>query len=233
LDSLRANFWKGLKSEICTSMNSKLQYDRRPNEIEKCAHDISAVGPRRPAISSMAAPQQYIGRRPSDRGPDLQQYPRLRARPADGIVEEPLAEDSEPGSPTQTRRPLGPRSPTRNRRSVTRKLTASGVSGKVCWICLEGETESSSSRFIHACSCSLFAHERCLLDWIAESQKRSRSSYLDEQKPVSCPQCKQVYTLYQQHSPILEFLQRMDRYYARLALRLTLGAAGMPLLVVS
>jgi hypothetical protein len=179
---------------------------------------------------SMAAPQQYIGRRPSERGPDLQQYPRLRTRPADEIVEAPLAEE-EPGF--QTRRPLGPRSPTRNRRSVTRKLTASAVAGKSCWICLEGETESSSSRFIHACSCSLFAHERCLLDWIAESQRKSRSSYQDEQKPVSCPQCKQVYTLYQQHSSILEFLQRMDRYYAKLAFRLTLGAAGMSPLLVS
>jgi len=43
---------------------------------------------------------------------------------------------------------------------------------KRCWICFNDETEDdeSSSEWRSPCSCSLVAHEMCLLDWIADME---------------------------------------------------------------
>lgn len=41
-----------------------------------------------------------------------------------------------------------------------------------CWICFNDETEDddTTSEWRSPCTCSLVAHEKCLLDWIADME---------------------------------------------------------------
>lgn len=41
-----------------------------------------------------------------------------------------------------------------------------------CWICFNDETEddATTSEWRSPCTCSLVAHEKCLLDWIADME---------------------------------------------------------------
>lgn len=43
-----------------------------------------------------------------------------------------------------------------------------------CWICFNDETEddATTSEWRSPCTCSLVAHEKCLLDWIADMEVR-------------------------------------------------------------
>lgn len=54
-----------------------------------------------------------------------------------------------------------------------RKPTSSNVEERRCWICFGDSSDSQGQHWVKACQCSLEAHESCLLDWIAESQKDS------------------------------------------------------------
>jgi hypothetical protein len=41
-----------------------------------------------------------------------------------------------------------------------------------CWICF-GDSSDSQGKWVKPCKCSLDAHQKCLLEWIAEKQKGS------------------------------------------------------------
>ncbi|KAI8886905.1 hypothetical protein K501DRAFT_176572 [Backusella circina FSU 941] len=41
-----------------------------------------------------------------------------------------------------------------------------------CWICF-GDASDSQGKWVKPCQCSLEAHQKCLLEWIAEKQKGS------------------------------------------------------------
>ena len=57
-----------------------------------------------------------------------------------------------------------------------------------CWICFADETEDTptSSEWRSPCPCALKAHEECLLDWVANTDRtKSRNK-----GKIECPQCK-------------------------------------------
>ncbi|OAD75239.1 hypothetical protein PHYBLDRAFT_71997 [Phycomyces blakesleeanus NRRL 1555(-)] len=62
-----------------------------------------------------------------------------------------------------------------------------------CWICF-GEDGDSEGRWVSPCQCSLIAHEKCLLRWMFESQKK------EPLKQVTCPQCAFPYSFQQKTS---------------------------------
>ncbi|KAF7307783.1 Translation initiation factor eIF2 gamma subunit [Mycena kentingensis (nom. inval.)] len=111
-------------------------------------------------------------------------------------------------APTQTWfRPspqMTPRAPTLNDLRV-----------KLCYICRESEEEGGDAavpatparRFVHPCTCTLIAHESCLLEWIRSSEGTGR-----EASSRQCPQCKTPYEVESKNPRVLRFLRLVDRY---------------------
>ncbi|KAI8324563.1 hypothetical protein GQ54DRAFT_309113 [Martensiomyces pterosporus] len=62
-----------------------------------------------------------------------------------------------------------------------------------CWICLD-DLRKNRREWLYPCKCSLICHETCLLHWIGESERRSRTGV------VRCPQCNTPYKIVQWHS---------------------------------
>lgn len=62
-----------------------------------------------------------------------------------------------------------------------------------CWICFNDETEDdeTTSEWRSPCTCSLVAHEQCLLDWIADMEAPSSVRRAGRRATkIECPQCK-------------------------------------------
>ncbi|KIJ13675.1 hypothetical protein PAXINDRAFT_176919 [Paxillus involutus ATCC 200175] len=77
---------------------------------------------------------------------------------------------------------------------------------KLCYICREEERfdapESPPRAWTHPCTCTLIAHESCLLRWIQSSQAtRSRAS-----NALKCPQCGTAYQLTSYNPSLLRWL---------------------------
>ncbi|KAF9235898.1 hypothetical protein BU15DRAFT_89381 [Melanogaster broomeanus] len=77
---------------------------------------------------------------------------------------------------------------------------------KLCYICREEERydapESPARAWTHPCTCTLIAHESCLLRWIQSSQStRSRAS-----NALKCPQCGTAYELTSYNPWLLRWL---------------------------
>ncbi|KAJ1668846.1 hypothetical protein IW140_000088 [Coemansia sp. RSA 1813] len=62
-----------------------------------------------------------------------------------------------------------------------------------CWICLE-ELHKNKREWLYPCKCSLICHEECLLHWVTESERHTRSGV------VRCPQCNTPYRIVQWQS---------------------------------
>lgn len=63
-------------------------------------------------------------------------------------------------------------------------------------------------RFVHACNCTLVAHERCLLHWI--NRKSSPA-----QPAVRCPQCAHPYRLVSPPPTLLSVFERANSHLPR------------------
>jgi hypothetical protein len=83
-----------------------------------------------------------------------------------------------------------------------------------CWICFSDETEddSTSSEWRSPCPCVLVAHERCLLDWIADLEApNSRRRAGGQSGKILCPQCKSEIKLERPQSVIVNAVRRIER----------------------
>ncbi|GAO47684.1 hypothetical protein SAICODRAFT_10421 [Saitoella complicata NRRL Y-17804] len=85
-----------------------------------------------------------------------------------------------------------------------------------CWICLVDETEGapdgapSTLVWKKPCTCSLVAHEHCLLNWISIQESDARSD------KATCPQCRQpIHTRDASPSPLLRVLETIDHEFKR------------------
>jgi hypothetical protein len=83
-----------------------------------------------------------------------------------------------------------------------------------CWICFNDETEDdeTSSEWRSPCNCSLVAHERCLLDWIAdmEAPNPQRRAGTRASK-VLCPQCKAEIKIARPRSYVVDVVRTAER----------------------
>jgi hypothetical protein len=108
--------------------------------------------------------------------------------------------------------------------SSQRVPTINDLRIKLCYICREEEAygDPHVKRWVHPCSCTLIAHETCLLQWIKTAQEsRGRSS-----NALKCPQCGAQYVL-ESHNPfILQVLNGANNALSRVGHVITLAGLG-------
>lgn len=61
--------------------------------------------------------------------------------------------------------------------------------------------------WVHPCSCTLIAHESCLLNWIQASQQDSSRA----KTALKCPQCGATYEIESEKPLVLRFLNGINR----------------------
>ncbi|KAF2644973.1 hypothetical protein P280DRAFT_466223 [Massarina eburnea CBS 473.64] len=88
------------------------------------------------------------------------------------------------------------------------------VEPRKCWICFNDETEDdeNTSEWRSPCPCVLVAHERCLLDWIADMEApNSRRRAGGNAGKILCPQCKGEIKLQRPKSITVELVRLIER----------------------
>ncbi|KAG5735853.1 hypothetical protein E4T56_gene4075, partial [Termitomyces sp. T112] len=114
------------------------------------------------------------------------------------------------------------------RRDITRIPTIHDLRVKFCYICQEEELFNAPNdpprAWTHPCTCTLVAHESCLLRWIQTSQADAARAA----NAMKCPQCGTKYELISNRPQILRLLGLMNRILHRTGRIVTLfGVAGM------
>jgi len=90
-----------------------------------------------------------------------------------------------------------------------------------CWICFNDETEDdeTTSEWRSPCTCSLVAHEKCLLDWIADMEApSSRRRAGTRATKVECPQCKSEIKIERPRSYIVDAVRLGEKLTGTLLL---------------
>ncbi len=87
-----------------------------------------------------------------------------------------------------------------------------------CWICLATEIEDTptTSTWRTPCPCALTAHERCLLDWIAQVDEPLHQP--GRRRKIECPQCKAEIAVARPRSYIVETILAVESACGRLVL---------------
>ncbi|KAI0632917.1 hypothetical protein C8Q77DRAFT_1120476 [Trametes polyzona] len=88
--------------------------------------------------------------------------------------------------------------------------TVNDLRVKRCYICYEEEfydnPEDPPRAWTHPCSCTLVAHESCLLQWIKSSQQDPARA----NKALKCPQCGATYELESDNPLLLRILNALN-----------------------
>ncbi|KAH8732446.1 hypothetical protein GQ44DRAFT_766586 [Phaeosphaeriaceae sp. PMI808] len=90
-----------------------------------------------------------------------------------------------------------------------------------CWICFNDETEDdeTSSEWRSPCTCSLEAHESCLLDWIADMEAPSSGRRAGTRATkIQCPQCKSEIKIARPRSLVVDVVRAGERLTSTLLL---------------
>ena len=90
-----------------------------------------------------------------------------------------------------------------------------------CWICFNDETEDdeTTSEWRSPCACSLVAHEKCLLDWIADMEApSSRRRAGTRAGKILCPQCKSEIVIQRPRSYVVDGVRAVERLTGTLLL---------------
>ena len=98
---------------------------------------------------------------------------------------------------------------------------ASTTSIKKCWICICDATEDDPTNppaWRNPCSCSLTAHEACLLDWVADLENPKNRKRQTPPAKIECPQCKAEIKVVRPKSYVVEGVRAVDRAIERLVL---------------
>ncbi|KAF7326685.1 Translation initiation factor eIF2 gamma subunit [Mycena venus] len=93
-----------------------------------------------------------------------------------------------------------------------RPPTIADLRVKLCYICRDEERDATAPprAWVHPCTCTLIAHESCLLEWIKSSEGTGRESSARQ-----CPQCKTQYEVESNNPIVLKFLRAIDKNVAR------------------
>jgi hypothetical protein len=90
-----------------------------------------------------------------------------------------------------------------------------------CWICFNDETEDdeTTSEWRSPCACSLVAHEKCLLDWIADMEAPSSGRRAGKSAgKILCPQCKSEIIVQRPRSYVVDAVRTVERMAGSLLL---------------
>ncbi|GAA6056382.1 hypothetical protein JCM3770_005981 [Rhodotorula araucariae] len=125
--------------------------------------------------------------------------------------------------PVPAAAPLAPLSPHLAASSVdTAPAGPTAVAGpdlRQCWICYTDESEDATRPFIHACQCTLLAHEQCLLDWLtAQAQTQAQAP--------RCPVCATPIIVREDRNDLLRLYRRLRRKADQLSLVAAVGGVA-------
>ena len=101
-----------------------------------------------------------------------------------------------------------------------------------CWICFNDETEddATSSEWRSPCTCSLVAHEKCLLDWIADMEAPTAGRRAGRKTGrILCPQCKSEIRVERPRSVVVDSVRVVEKLAGSLLLPGVAFVAGTAL----
>ncbi|KIX99856.1 uncharacterized protein Z520_04492 [Fonsecaea multimorphosa CBS 102226] len=91
--------------------------------------------------------------------------------------------------------------------------------GPKCWICMSDKSEDDPNNppiWRSPCTCSLTAHEACLLDWVADLENPKNKTKNSGQ--ILCPQCKSEIRISRPRSYVVDSYRAVDRTLGKLVL---------------
>ncbi|OAP59375.1 hypothetical protein AYL99_06673 [Fonsecaea erecta] len=91
--------------------------------------------------------------------------------------------------------------------------------GPKCWICMSDKSEDDPDNppiWRSPCSCSLTAHEACLLDWVADLENPKNKT--KNSGHILCPQCKSEIRISRPRSYVVDSYRALDRTLGKLVL---------------
>ncbi|OAL36328.1 hypothetical protein AYO20_04486 [Fonsecaea nubica] len=91
--------------------------------------------------------------------------------------------------------------------------------GPKCWICMSDKSEDDPNNppiWRSPCSCSLTAHEACLLDWVADLENPKNKN--KNSGHILCPQCKSEIRILRPRSYVVDSYRALDRTLGKLVL---------------
>jgi RING-variant domain len=158
-------------------------------------------------------PQSSAGGNPSEQDQAAQSpsSPTMASEDSDTVLlNDPSSAKSKhnPNSQSTTTRPRPPS------RSSTLGI-------KKCWICICDSTEDDQTHppaWRSPCTCSLQAHEACLLDWVADLENPKNRKGQTPPAKILCPQCKGEIKIARPKSYVVEGVRAVDRAFGRLVL---------------
>ncbi|KAA1474173.1 hypothetical protein DENSPDRAFT_823929 [Dentipellis sp. KUC8613] len=105
--------------------------------------------------------------------------------------------------------------------------TVNDLRVKLCYICREEEPfdkpDDPPRPWTHPCSCTLVAHESCLLQWIIAAQQNPDRAA----NALKCPQCGAKYELESKNPLTLRLMNVWNRSLARVGKIITVSIAGI------
>lgn len=172
---------------------------------------MASLPPQRPASQQRPAP-------PAEASPSQQDCTRrtdsFSGQSVDSqtlLLNTPPLQTNTPASQEQKEAPVQHAAPQQEEDDEPRK----------CWICFNDETEDdeTTSEWRNPCACSLVAHEKCLLDWIADMEApNSRRRAGTTANKILCPQCKSEIKVQRPKSYVVDAVRRVERVVSNLTL---------------
>ncbi|KAH4082621.1 hypothetical protein HBH46_220660 [Parastagonospora nodorum] len=171
---------------------------------------MASLPPQRPAEQRRASPHEETS---SSQQEHLARTNSLSAQSVDSqtlLLNSPPRETAKPAVEEQEEAP-----------KLTNTPQEEEDEPRKCWICFNDETEDdeTSSEWRSPCTCSLVAHEKCLLDWIADMEApNNRRRAGTRASKIQCPQCKSEIKIARPRSFVVDAVRLGERLTGTLLL---------------
>ncbi|KAH7077459.1 hypothetical protein BKA63DRAFT_508342 [Paraphoma chrysanthemicola] len=170
---------------------------------------MASLPPQRPASQRRSSPPNETSSSQSEQVPRTNSFSAQSVDSQTLLLNSPPKQSAKPAVEEQKQAPA--ESETSEEEDEPRR----------CWICFNDETEDdeNSSEWRSPCNCSLVAHEKCLLDWIADMEApNSRRRAGTRAGKVQCPQCKSEIRIERPRSYIVDAVRVGERLAGTLLL---------------
>ncbi|KAF2244427.1 hypothetical protein BU26DRAFT_399443, partial [Trematosphaeria pertusa] len=165
---------------------------------------MASLPPQRPASQRRASP-------PAESSSSQQNQPARQSSFSASADSQTLLLNS---PPSQSAQPAESAQRDASSSSTPKEAPQPEKEPRKCWICFNDETEDdeNTSEWRSPCPCVLVAHEKCLLDWIADMEApSSRRRVGGKSGKILCPQCKSEIRLERPRSLVVDTVRMMER----------------------
>lgn len=160
-------------------------------------------------------PRPASQRRPRDQDPSSSDSHQAQLSRADSEAFSTTSEDSQTLLLNRRRstQPFSNTTPQNRQTSAQQSVPEVDVEPRKCWICFNDETEDTplSSEWRSPCPCVLVAHEKCILDWIADMEAPNTRRRAGGSGKVLCPQCRSEIHLLRPRSVVVDAVRALER----------------------